>query len=102
AASPPTELKSFPTRRSSDLIVGDGWRQFTCIGDQEPGAGVESAGEAEGASHRIAALDDAGRGARQPVFGARARRQHEMDRVRSRSEEHTSELQSRVDLVCRL
>src|SRR5207247_10553472 len=71
------DLHSFPTRRSSDL-------------PDEPGPlsdgdtvdfGVLLPGLAESAPHNIA--DDA------QMFAAR-------------SEEHTSELQSRVDLVCRL
>src|SRR5437773_12138531 len=57
------DLHSFPTRRSSDLLVG-------------------------GLAHAI-----------ERVVGAR---RHVGRRQRARSEEHTSELQSHHDLVCRL
>src|SRR5438309_9147946 len=64
--SPPRNLHSFPTRRSSDLCRVD--------------------------SPRLQARQRAGRG----------RRARAGDRLRARSEEHTSELQSQFHLVCRL
>src|SRR5207247_9363893 len=72
------DLHSFPTRRSSDLR--DGARRLR---------------EREGLRRRLA------RG----VGGSPAPRVPRRARIRApqgRSEEHTSELQSRVDLVCRL
>src|SRR5207247_11021887 len=80
-------LHSFPTRRSSDLSSGSGaapipcatpisfaaWRSTTCRSRED------------GADAVLASPGEHGR----PAAGMR-------------SEEHTSELQSRVDLVCRL
>src|SRR5207302_10886119 len=72
------DLHSFPTRRSSDLARGD--------------------------EHHVRALERLLdvvarlRGGGQPHVGVRARRQGGAQR----SEEHTSELQSRENLVCRL
>src|SRR5699024_11871663 len=79
---PPRYLHSFPTRRSSDLRR---WR----LGLSSPPAdgcrfpGV--VGEAAARAHTI-----------------RSRHTAAMGVDESRSEEHTSELQSRFDLVCRL
>src|SRR5207249_12092344 len=90
----PRALHSFPTRRSSDLHLD---------GDQEqirpaPAARVGRArgGPAPGpgaAATRVQALQ----GPLRPAGGPRRRAQSA-----PRSEEHTSELQSRFDLVCRL
>src|SRR5699024_12270209 len=87
-------LRSFPTRRSSDLgendVIGFEAQMLTEIGDdprqaedQLPGArsivlghlAVDPGAEAQGVRARLGG---------------------------GRSEEHTSELQSRFDLVCRL
>src|SRR5207247_10501739 len=89
--SPPA-LPSFPTRRSSDLIVvGIQFtrerktvrcnRRFEEMFGYAPGAAV-------GAPTRDVYFTDA--------------EYEEMARNYARSEEHTSELQSRVDIVCRL
>src|SRR5690349_25122398 len=84
-SSDPYGLPSFPTRRSSDLADDE------CV---------------VGGSARVRA--------RQPInlwttglarSGTRAvgcRRMHSSTTLDARSEEHTSELQSRRDLVCRL
>src|SRR5690606_39411373 len=78
-------LHSFPTRRSSDLRA------------------PERAYVGEWVCHR-----DVERGRQEPSRGARAhldppqRRTERNGHRRSRSEEHTSELQSRENLVCRL
>src|SRR5207247_10946840 len=73
----PSYLPSFPTRRSSDLSLG-------AVVLREP------------MGHR--ALPRHGRRARETL-----RAVPQCGRVQAvRSEEHTSELQSRVDLVCRL
>src|SRR5690606_40412084 len=94
-------LRCVPTRRSSDLFTGS---------DQGPG-------ERDGAAGSVAAFGGGGlhpadghrsggaegsadRGA---VAGAEDPREDEEDRgggVGARSEEHTSELQSRENLVC--
>src|SRR5699024_12883546 len=66
-------LHSFPTRRSSDLARHGGPRRSAPDGSSGSAAGPVS------------------------PRGGRARR-----RLPRRSEEHTSELQSRFDLVCRL
>src|SRR5206468_10546459 len=83
------ELRSFPTRRSSDLpelLVREEMRELAA---------------------ELGPVADDERGARRLEEG---RRLAEVRRVRAhqhglpakRSEEHTSELQSRSDLVCRL
>src|SRR5438067_3407782 len=71
------DLHSFPTRRSFDLIPArdKSWR-----------------GGRRGS----------GRGAPARARGRRARPPGPSPRASRRSEEHTSELQSRFDLVCRL
>src|SRR5206468_11387165 len=79
---PPRDPHPFPTRRSSDL-------------SSRPGAGRRREVRPAVAA-RVGRPNGArGRRARTRGTGARAGR-------RSRSEEHTSELQSRSDLVCRL
>src|SRR5690606_40943294 len=88
-------LPSFPTRRSSDLIAK---RQ------------AEQRDDKEADEQQVA---ERGQPLLQPVLRAMARRAEPTDftQVRSiahqnvptrRSEEHTSELQSRENLVCRL
>src|SRR5438874_8957392 len=79
---PRRDLHSFPTRRSSDLGVvlldattGKVWPTWTEIDQYTAEAGVIPSGTTS------------------PV---------EQDLIIHRSEEHTSELQSRRDLVCRL
>src|SRR5207247_9304625 len=69
-------LHSFPTRRSSDLVLLDRRVLLRDYGGE-----------------LLASLPDA-RVRRVPMT--------EVATTRARSEEHTSELQSRVDLVCRL
>src|SRR5207249_10624988 len=80
------DLHSFPTRRSSDLPVQRG-------GSGEAAAGAElhepvQPSRARSAGRALRALDRA----RRAAGGGWP----------DRSEEHTSELQSRFDLVCRL
>src|SRR5690349_23633823 len=84
------DLRSFPTRRSSDLVP-------------------RSAQSVSTASRRSApersASERSTRSIRQPRSEASARRASASEQpstVNVRSEEHTSELQSRRDLVCRL
>src|SRR5204862_6277133 len=71
----PPYLHSFPTRRSSDLTRARG------LPDRPPARGLD---------HRF------------PPAGPRRRQSREPAHRCLRSEEHTSELQSRRDLVCRL
>src|SRR5439155_24053158 len=75
--APPPHLHSFPTRRSSDL------RPRPRIAAWRPD--LDRHGEGRGGPPRT-----------------RARRRARERRHRPRSEEHTSELQSRGHLVCRL
>src|SRR5207247_10871782 len=80
-------VHSFPTRRSSDLLVlplGEGAAQL----------GVARLLEVHRAPSFRATLS-----ARAPGQGRKRQREQQCT---ARSEEHTSELQSRVDLVCRL
>src|SRR5206468_13103628 len=93
-------LPSFPTRRSSDLRLG--WVRAHA-GRQVARADVvalvlRGAGDGVRAGARAGL---AGIGARAGVAVV-ARRAVRLCGVRARSEEHTSELQSRSDLVCRL
>src|SRR5207249_10858003 len=96
SASPPA-LPSFPTRRSSDLRVAGSTRldaRRSGIGDQARRAAASAQRRDEDHDtdqHNAAKLDH-------QAHAAAAE-----DRPKgSRSEEHTSELQSRFDLVCRL
>src|SRR5207248_9840824 len=94
----PPHLHSFPTRRSSDLVAVDGSHDRLA----EAGIGELRALEVE------AIEPDGGVGLepRTPVLlghlvDAIGRHGAPVDSL-SRSEEHTSELQSPYDLVCRL
>src|SRR5207249_8227253 len=98
----PGRRRPFPTRRSSDLAG---------ILAQAGGAPAVLAGvagahrEAEGAEMRAHLIerDRAPRGVEEPAAGEVPEHlTHGVDAVGTRSEEHTSELQSRFDLVCRL
>src|SRR5436305_11146847 len=71
----PEQLPSFPTRRSSDLSGGRGHRRARAPAD---------------------------RGRRNRLLGQRAARRRDQRGRAARSEEDTSELQSRPHLVCRL
>src|SRR5690606_39627440 len=91
APSPPRHVHSFPTRRSSDLqprgqLRCGGAHQFGKPGCARRGIGVVHApgGAEEGTEREVG-----GRRLVEPALGPR-------------SEEHTSELQSRENLVCRL
>src|SRR2546429_3590432 len=83
----PPRSTLFPTRRSSDL-VHEVREPGADLREQERRRLVERARERELAEEFVAALN---------------RQQHQVvDREPRRSEEHTSELQSRLHLVCRL
>src|SRR5690349_24237251 len=85
---PPPRSTLFPTRRSSDLFgkedVTDIAQVHHALGDIDAGA------------RYIGAVVHVGDAANGPGVNAHANAQSR------RSEEHTSELQSRRDLVCRL
>src|SRR5699024_12536283 len=86
SAHPPRYPPSFPTRRSSDLQLGHSAQRDRHVG-----------------CDRFATFSS--RHCRPRQEGAtRQTRSHgaQTDEPRCRSEEHTSELQSRFDLVCRL
>src|SRR5699024_12529364 len=89
----PPYLPSFPTRRSSDLVL----LGLDKINQRRGGGGCADV-------HRFQRQADAlalpGHGGAAAVGVILDRDRHAVDRVRS--EEHTSELQSRFDLVCRL
>src|SRR5690349_23420589 len=85
--------KLFPTRRSSDLAAG---------GRRVRPAPALADGAAPG---RLAAADEGrrpGRGDGSRDLRPARRTAPDRGQGRTRSEEHTSELQSRRDLVCRL
>src|SRR5690606_39403403 len=96
------ERLSFPTRRSSDLVVVGSVRQHGIV--QAEAAGHEALGlgvidaiyQPHELRHDVAMIP----GRPEGVFGHRPSlgKDHQVD---IRSEEHTSELQSRENLVCR-
>src|SRR5690606_41432700 len=94
-----TVLHPFPTRRSSDL---DEAALRRAVAAHDRGSGTVWAGDNRSGFHGAATCvrwirSDADVAEAIAFFGARC------DRVRvMRSEEHTSELQSRENLVCRL
>src|SRR5207249_11846747 len=90
--APHPDLHSFPTRRSSDLLPLVAVAVVCDRRPDLPGVGVpeDLGGERLG-----------GPGARDGDLVARVRAL-EAPQSHGRSEEHTSELQSRFDLVCRL
>src|SRR5699024_11227933 len=83
----PPPLLSFPTRRSSDLV-----RERGLCRVEAGGTGVDPVDVDPGA---VVQVEELQRADRRPVLVVAA---SNLDR----SEEHTSELQSRFDLVCRL
>src|SRR5207249_10825942 len=87
-------INSFPTRRSSDLVDGEAGAAELHVreGDREA---VHR--DAVGRELRLAARDNTA-----AHLVGRNRDQRGGPRLPPRSEEHTSELQSRFDLVCRL
>src|SRR5690606_42101434 len=90
---PPPALPSFPTRRSSDLDPGD----YRGPGSAQANGNLSAWFSAPRAGPRPAAsARPAGRARPWPRGPSRARPRA------ARSEEHTSELQSRENLVCRL
>src|SRR5207253_8755848 len=102
ASRHPRALHSFPTRRSSDLTppavrdrISERWQRRTATGESllaPPGAAPVR--RLRGGSHQYVLRRSEPLSA---TAGAVA-----CDRAAQRSEEHTSELQSRGHLVCRL
>src|SRR5207249_8067638 len=84
------DLHSFPTRRSSDLV----WVQFL--------KQLGELGYVEGQNIVLERRFAGGRQERLAEFVADLAERRVDVVVATRSEEHTSELQSRFDLVCRL
>src|SRR5207248_11493317 len=96
--APHADIPSFPTRRSSDLLLaGDADRARAL---EQHAMDVHARLDTEvGALRRRVQEPDRGRAAHAPALGDLVA----PDAVlRGRSEEHTSELQSPYDLVCRL
>src|SRR5207249_12272989 len=92
-------LHSFPTRRSSDLIV----REYADKKTSQPGSppgDIESGSWPRPLASRHKVLDCHGTANRSE--GGADKPKHGGQIASPRSEEHTSELQSRFDLVCRL
>src|SRR5207249_7899095 len=89
-------LHSFPTRRSSDLVA--------CQADGRGGfsGAVFPRGGAGGRGRCVAARVAHPGGRHVGRFGRTEIEIQQRTNRRGRSEEHTSELQSRFDLVCRL
>src|SRR5206468_4749643 len=93
----PRDLHSFPTRRSSDLLGA--------LPGDEQAATLRTALEDPAPDVRWnAAVALARHGSHEgvPVLRQMLDRAYVEQVVKRRSEEHTSELQSRSDLVCRL
>src|SRR5207247_10641257 len=96
---PPPPLPSFPTRRSSDLVTDESSVasafQETAVAYGGLDIVVSNAGMAHSSPIDRLDLEDWRRSLEVNATG------HFLV-ARARSEEHTSELQSRVELVCRL
>src|SRR5207249_8681334 len=82
------DLHSFPTRRSSDLEHADEVKRLEFLMTQR--------------DDLLAARNSLQQAAREIDQTAKQLFLDAFGKVRERSEEHTSELQSRFDLVCRL
>src|SRR5207247_9000891 len=93
-------LPAFPTRRSSDLVHGSDRQILTA-----PTGGFLYATQTRPGLVDTAATADASSRLAYNVYDLTVGRTVPLENffsLRWRSEEHTSELQSRVDLVCRL
>src|SRR5439155_25659107 len=95
--TPHRYLHSFPTRRSSDLLLGA--QHAASPQSAMPGAALTPQDSALHALNRLAYGPRPGDVPRVAAEGVM--RSHAWN-VAGRSEEHTSELQSRGHLVCRL
>src|SRR5438034_1124757 len=95
-------LTSFPTRRSSDLLALLDFFRDADPGRRQPegcarGTHGDGTGRRQGARGRRPERNRHG----QRLGNLRRREQDVLSRRETRSEEHTSELQSHSDLVCR-
>src|SRR5207249_8996673 len=99
AAPPNPPLPSFPTRRSSDLSSATSVSPTQITENRAPCAAPLRTTRAR-AERRVRWT--LRRPARPTTIHSRPRAGRDRPARRSRSEEHTSELQSRFDLVCRL
>src|SRR5207237_8668800 len=89
------DLPSFPTRRSSDLPDGSA----ELLDADQVARGIAEGAVAKPVRLLGRLLDDVGAAGLQPLEGAVEVLGGQED---DRSEEHTSELQSHLNLVCRL
>src|SRR5699024_11374102 len=95
------DVYCFPTRRSSDLayeVDGDVYFRVSKIEEYGQLSGIKIEDLVAGASERV----DENNKKEESTDFALWKKTDEGIRFDSRSEEHTSELQSRFDLVCRL
>src|SRR5690606_41744827 len=97
----PRCLRSFPTRRSSDLafeFTQQGAQAVPCCQEQFANGIIRGIIQCQRLSDRVAGVQQGGEqlGAQGLGFGRVGEGRDD------RSEEHTSELQSRENLVCRL
>src|SRR5690349_2464794 len=101
SSAPHRHLHSFPTRRSSDLLARRRLRVrhvhlvYLPVRCRRPSPGLDS--EPPAAANQRAVCSPVGR-----QWWRTSTRNSLVDSCSARSEEHTSELQSRRDLVCRL
>src|SRR5438477_606711 len=100
STGPPPALLSFPTRRSSDLLRGRERliAKELSYGDQRR---LEVA-RALATQPKLVLLDEPTAGMNPQETAAFTAFVEKLRREEKRSEEHTSELQSHVNLVCRL
>src|SRR5947207_12561543 len=91
----PPIFNLFPLRRSSDLVGSASWTPLPALPGRRPARG----GDHSAVAHEGDAVPSAGSAIRTAV---RAGYTEVARAVVGRSEEHTSELQSHSDLVCRL
>src|SRR5207248_10196312 len=97
---PPPDLHSFPTRRSSDLGRIDSL--YRAEGYYLAHVSVIKVYEADSSRVRVVFDVDEGRRVAVARVALEGNTHLPTDRLVGRSEEHTSELQSPYDLVCRL
>src|SRR5690606_40552582 len=94
-------LPPFPTRRSSDLIDPDA-RVKAAMNEINAAQRMRKAAEERGEAERILRVKQAQGEAESNVLRGKGIAGQRKAIVDGRSEEHTSELQSRENLVCRL
>src|SRR5690606_40188098 len=99
ASCAPHDLHSFPTRRSSDLGSGEPELITASLCNSEFDTAILIATGTPGDLTWVAGNDDAGING---PCGSNTTRSYVQFNSDGRSEEHTSELQSRENLVCRL